>query len=162
MRRKGEERFRRTSMSLGTFGAIMGFAAELAKQAEDQYRALATNAKGSGLKEALEALSAEEVKTHALMMRARRENVTEMILEPVSGLRREDYEMDLRVSDHSEDADIIRTALILEERGKKFFQDASARVPLPEVARILQRVAQKKEENLHRLQGLGLDKTLGT
>jgi rubrerythrin len=148
-------------MTLSTFGAIMGFAAELVKQAEGHYRALASDAKDRALKEVLEALSAEEVKTYALMMRARRENVTEMILEPVSGLHREDYEMDLKVPDHGEDAEIIRTALILEERGKKFFQDASAKVPLPEVARIFRRVAQKKEENLYRLQGLGLDKTFG-
>jgi rubrerythrin len=139
----------------------MGFAAELVKQAEDHYRALASDAKDSALKEVLEALSGEEVKTYALMMRARRENVTEMILEPVSGLHREDYEMDLKVPDHGEDAEIIRTALMLEERGKKFFQDASAKVPLPEVARIFRKVAQKKEENLRRLQGLGLDKTFG-
>jgi rubrerythrin len=148
-------------MTLSTFGAIMGFAAELVKQAEDHYRALASNAKDSTLKEVLEALSAEDVKTHVLMMRARRENVTEMILEPVSGLHREDYEIDLKVPDHRDDAEIIRTALILEERGKKFFQDASAKIPLPEVARIFRRVAQKKEENLSRLQGLGLDNTFG-
>jgi rubrerythrin len=139
----------------------MGFAAELVKQAEDHYRALASNAKDSTLKEVLEVFSAEEVKTHALMMRVRRENVTEMILEPVSGLHREDYEMDLKVPDLREDAEIIRTALILEEMGKKFFQDASAKVPLPEVARIFRKVAQKKEENLQNLQGLGLDKTFG-
>ena len=148
-------------MTLSTFGAIMGFAAELVKQAEDHYRALASNAKDSTLKEVLEVFSAEEVKTHVLMMRVRRENVTEMILEPVSGLHREDYEMDLKVPDLREDAEIIRTALILEEMGKKFFQDASAKVPLPEVARIFRKVAQKKEENLQRLQGLGFDKTFG-
>jgi len=148
-------------MTLSTFGAIMGFAAELVKQAEDHYRALALRAKDSTLKEVLEALSSEEVRNHALMMRARRENVTEMILEPVTGLHREDYEMDLKAPDHREDAEIIRAALILEERGKKFFQDASAKVPLPEVARIFRKVAQKKEENLQRLQGLGLDKTFG-
>jgi rubrerythrin len=148
-------------MTLSTFGAIMGFAAELVKQAEDHYRALALRTKDNTLKEVLEALSSEEVRNHALMMRARRENVTEMILEPVSGLHREDYEMDPKVPDHREDAEIIRSALILEERGKKFFQDASAKVPLPEVARIFRKVAQKKEENLQRLQGLGLDKTFG-
>ncbi len=148
-------------MTLSTFGAIMGFAAELVKQAEDHYRALALRAKDSTLKEVLEALSSEEVRNYALMMRARRENVTEMILEPVTGLHREDYEMDPKAPDHKEDAEIIRAALILEERGKKFFQDASAKVPLPEVARIFRKVAQKKEENLQRLQGLGLDKTFG-
>jgi hypothetical protein len=50
--------------------------------------------------------------------------------------------------------------MILEEREKKFFRDASSKVPLPEVARIFRRIAQKKEENLARLQGLGLNETL--
>jgi hypothetical protein len=148
-------------MTLSTFGAIMGFAAELVKQAEDHYGALALRAKDNTLKEVLETLSSEEVGNYALMMRVRRENVTEMILEPVSGLRREDYEMDPNVPDHGGDAEIIRSALILEERGKRFFQDASVKVPLPEVARIFRKVVQKKEENLQRLQGLGLDKTFG-
>ena len=31
------------------------------------------------------------------MVKTRRENVTEMILEPVTGLQQEDYEIDLKV-----------------------------------------------------------------
>ena len=52
-----------------------------------------------------------------------------------------------------EDAELIRAALILEEREKKFFQDASVKVPLPEVARIFRKMAQKKEENLGKTPG---------
>ena len=87
-------------MALTTFGAIMGFAAEMAKSGGRSIRAWPQRAKDHALKEVLEALSAEERKNHALMMRTRRENVTEMILEPVSGLHQEDYEIDLKVSDH--------------------------------------------------------------
>ncbi len=47
-----------------------------------------------------------------------------------------------------EDADLLRAALILEEREKKFFSDVSIKVPLPEVARIFRKMAQKKQENL--------------
>ena len=95
------------------------------------------------------------------MIKTRRENVTEMILEPVTGLQQEDYEIDLKVPEVTEDAGLLKAALMLEEREKKFFQDASSKVSLPEVARIFRKVAQKKEENLTRLQGLGLSQTLG-
>ena len=79
-----------------------------------------------------------------------------MILEPVAGLHQEDYEIDPKVLDPMEDADLLKGALILEERGKKFFRDASSKVPLPEVARMFRKMAQKKEENLARLQSLKL------
>ena len=149
-------------MALTTFGAIMGFAAGMVKEAEETYKALAEKAKDGGLKEVLEALSVEEGKNHALMVKTRRENVTEMILEPVSGLDQGDYELDLRGLDTGEDTGILRAALALEERGKKFFNEASAKVPLPEVARIFRKMVQKKEANLSRLQGLGLSQTLGS
>ncbi len=53
-----------------------------------------------------------------------------------------------------EDTGLLKAALMLEGREKRFFRDASAKVPLPEVARIFRKVAQKKEDNLTRLQRL--------
>ena len=147
-------------MALTTFGAIMGFAAETAEKVNEIYKTLFQEARDSGLRDILRALAEEEGKNHALMLRTRRENVTEMILEPVAGLHQEDYEIDLKVSDLKEDTGILRAAMMLEERGKRFFHDASSKVPLPEVARVFRRVAQKKEENLVKLQGLGLNQTL--
>ena len=76
-------------MALTTFGAIMGFAAEMAVQAEEIYKALAGMAKAPALKEFLEALSKEEAKNRALMIKARRENVTEMIAEVVASRKLE-------------------------------------------------------------------------
>ena len=144
-------------MGLTTFGAIMGFAAETAGKTEEVYKTFASRAKTQTLKEVFQGLAEEEVKNHALMVKTRRENVTEMILEPVTGLQQEDYEIDLKVEEVTEDAGLLKAALMLEERQKKFFRDASSKVSLPEVARIFRKVAQKKEENLARLQGLGLN-----
>jgi len=147
-------------MALTTFGAIMGFAAEITGQTGEIYRTLAQKAKGPTLREVLQVLSAEEGKSHSLMEKTRRENVTEMILEPIAGLHQEDYGIDLKVVDPMEDADLIRAALILEEREMKFFKDVSVKVPLPEVARIFRKMVQKKQENLTKLQGFALDQTL--
>ena len=146
-------------MPLTTFGAIMGFAAEMAGKTAEIYKALVQKAKDSTLKEVLQSLSVEEGKNYALMGKTRRENVTEMILEPVAGLHQEDYGIDLKMWDQMEDADLLKGALILEEREKKFFGDASSKVPLPEVARIFRKIAQKKEENLAKLQSLRLNET---
>ena len=147
-------------MDLSTFGAIMGLAAEITEQTEEIYKTLAQKAKGSTLREVLQVLSVEEGKSHSLMERTRRENVTEMILEPITGLRQEDYGIDLKVVDPMEDPDLLRAALILEEREKKFFNDVSIKVPLPEVARIFRKMVQKKQENVTKLQSLALDQTL--
>ena len=144
-------------MALSTFGAIMGFAAEIIGQTRDTYKALIEKAKNPALKEALQELAVEKGKNYSLMEKTRRENVTEMILEPITGLHEEDYEVDLKGLEQKDDANLLRVALILEEREKKFFQDASTKVPLPEVARIFRKISRKMEGNLEKLQGLGLN-----
>lgn len=138
-------------MALSTFGAIMGFASEMIGSSLDIYRIAIGKAIDPNLKETLQALLKEEEKNYSLMEQTRRENVTEMILEPITGLRQEDYEIDVKLSDHAKDVDLLKVALALEEKEKKFFIDSSAKVPLPEVSRIFRKIAQKKEENLSKL-----------
>ena len=147
-------------MVLSTFGAIMGFAAEMVGQTKETYEDLIGKAGNPALKETLRELAEEERKNRSLMEKARRENVTEMILEPITGLHREDYEVDLKAFEQKDDGDLLKIAMTLEEREKKFFQEAAAKVPLPEVARIFRKINQKKEQNLGKLQNLGLNQTL--
>ena len=147
-------------MALTTFGAIMGFAAERAGQTEESYGILVQKAKDSTLKGTLQFLLGESKKNRSLMEKTRRENVTEMILEPITGLRQEDYEMSLSLQDQMGDADLVKTALVLEEREKRFFHDASLKVSLPEVARIFRKIVQKKEDNISKLQSLGISQSL--
>jgi len=144
-------------MALSTFGAIMGFASEIVGSAMDHYQMAVEKAKDPVLKDTLKALLEEERKNYVLMEQTRRENVTEMILEPITGLHQEDYEIDLKLSDHANDADLLKVALAHEEKEKKFFNDSSAKVPLPEVARIFRRIAQRKEKNLSKLKSIGLN-----
>ncbi len=140
-------------MELGTFGAVMGFAAQLVTQSADFYATASAAAKNAELKTVLQALAADAQKDVATMEQTRRENVTEMILEPIAGLVREDYEIVLKTS--GADAEIVKTALRLEERDQRFFREASARVPLPEVAHVFRRIAQRKEKNVSRLRNFG-------
>lgn len=141
-------------MALTTFGAIMEFALEVVGETEEIYKILFQRVKHPVLKEALHALLNEAGKDRSLMEQARRENVTEMILEPITGLNRDAYHISLNVTDLAEDVDFLKTALILEERERKFFQEASSKMPLPEAARIFRKIAQKKERNLNHLRSI--------
>jgi len=143
-------------MSLTTFGAIMAFSFEMVRYALDIYRAAVQKAKDPALKETLEVLLQETKKHLVLMEQIRRENITEMILEPIHGLQRADYEMDITLSDQTQDSGLVKTALSVEEKMRKFFYEAAAKVPIPEVKKMFLKIVQKKEMNLARLEGLGL------
>ena len=143
-------------MTLTTFGAIMGFASEVIRQSELTYQSMVEKAKHPALKEALQVLLNESRKNHSLMEQSRREHVTEMILEPITGLDPEAYHLDLEISNSAEDVHLFKTALMIEEREKRFFQDVSSRVPLPEVAKMFRKISQKKEKNIDRLRSLRL------
>jgi hypothetical protein len=138
-------------MALSTFGAIMAFAGKIVTQTEDAHKLMAPKTNNTLLKEALQILLTEADKNRTLIEEARRLYVTEMILEPVTGLRLEDYDMDIQISDKGRDVDILEIALILEKRERGFFQDASSRIPLPEVARFFRKIMQKKDKNIARL-----------
>lgn len=143
-------------MPLSTFGAIMEFASEMIGRTKDIYKTAIEKAKDPVLKETLEALLEEGRKNYSLMEQTRRENVTEMILEPITGLRQEDYEIVLKLSDDAKDADLLKMALVLEENEQSFFYVSSTKISLPEVSRIFRRIAQKKEKNLTKLKSIGL------
>jgi len=147
-------------MALSTFGAIMGFAAEMVQQTETCYKTMVQKARDPILSEVLRGLLEEEGKNYSLMERTRRENVTEMILEPIAGLDQGDYEIEMKGMDQTKDADLLKIALILEERERRFFSEVSGKVPLPEVGRIFRKMAQKKERSLAKLKTLGLNQFL--
>ena len=143
-------------MSLTTFGAIMAFSFEMVRYALDTYSAAVQKAKDPALKETLEVLLQETKKHLVLMEQIRRENITEMILEPIHGLQRADYEMDITLSDQTQDSGLVKTALSVEEKMRKFFYEAAAKVPIPEVKKMFLKIVRKKEMNLAKLEGLGL------
>jgi rubrerythrin len=144
-------------MALSTFGAIMGFAAEMVQQTVTFYKTMVQKAKDPILREALKVLLEEEEKNYSLMEKTRRENVTEMILEPIAGLDQGDYEIEAEGMDQTKDVDLLKMVLTYEERERRFFSEVSDKVPLPEVGRIFRKVAQKKERSLAKLKTLGLN-----
>jgi acyl-CoA reductase-like NAD-dependent aldehyde dehydrogenase len=129
------------SMQLGTFGAIMGFAIELETQAESFYKQASTAFPQRRL---LSQLYRGARKRSGRMERTRREGVAEMILESISGLDSQDYQIEL--SDCQTLIDWVNQA-----NGQCFYQDAAAKLPIDEVARILSRMASENEWHLTEL-----------
>ncbi len=141
-------------MGLTTFGAVMGFAAAMVKRSVEVYTSCIDRVNDPVLRESLQGLLEEEKKNVALMEQTRRENVTEMILEPITGLDEQHYGMDMEVPAPVRDVDLLEIALSFVENEYHFFSDAAGRVPLPEVARTFRKAAQKKERTLERLRSL--------
>jgi hypothetical protein len=141
-------------MELGTFGAVLGFASDVLGQSAEFYGSASDRAKASELKQILAELQDRAKKDRAAMEQARREYVTEMILEPIAGLHREEYEVALGDLAQGVDSEILKSALLLEERDQRFFRDSSAKLPLPEVARLFRKVATRRLENLAKLRAL--------
>ena len=126
-------------MELNTFGAVMGFAVDYEHRAGEWYGRAAAAAQGAELKTKLGELGEARAKRKKLIERVRRENVTEMILEPISGLDGAAFEVDGPVP--TGDAELLRLAMSREEKAEQFYLAASAKLSIPEVARIFKKIA---------------------
>jgi hypothetical protein len=118
-------------MELGTYGAIFKFAIEFEQGCAKFYREV-------GSDWATWATGAE--KRGARLDRVRREMVQEMTLEPLVGLRSEDYAVDWT----QRGIDAIRA---IEETGRRFYVDMAGHISVAEVARTFKKLAEEHETN---------------
>jgi len=119
-------------MELGTFGAILTFAMELEGQAAAFYeRAAEHDPAGPYHTRARQAR-----KRVVRLERARREGVSEMILEAIHGLSSEDYQVE-----PDPGAALEAQAALLEATAARFYRDAAAKIPIPEIERLFRRMA---------------------
>ena len=135
-------------MQLGTFGAILRFAMELESQAAAFYEAAAR----SDLADSFQEMARGSAKRLNRLERARREGVSEMILESIEGLDSSSYQMELTA-----DADTgqrLQQAVALEETTSRFYQDAAAKMPIQEIVRLFHRLADENVQRQGKLAGL--------
>lgn len=135
-------------MELATFGAIMTFALAL----EGQAAAYFDEAARGDLQELFEDLAKNARKRAVRMERSRREGITEMILEPITGMNGDDYRVEL--SSDGDESELLDQAIGLVETSIRFYQDAADKIPVREVARTCQRMAKESEKQKAELQGL--------
>jgi hypothetical protein len=121
---------------LSTFGAILRYAIELEDGAAALYERAATAASEGTTGPALAALAKAHRKRQRDCERMRREQVTEMILEPIYGLQEDDWRVDMTLASGAASAE-------RERRLGAFYAQAATKVSVPEVARYLRRLAQE-------------------
>ena len=132
-------------MELSNFGSIMSFAAELEGADRAFYEAAAANPACGAYKDLMEAFARDEKKNEKNMLRARREHVTEMVLEPITGFTREPFISDHEITPQMTLEQIIAQALALEEKAQSFYSQAAEKTKgLTEISRVLAKTGKKR------------------
>ena len=80
-------------MELSTFGAVLAFAIEQEERLARFYQEAAERKDCGAARTVFQELARQNTKRRDLLVRTRQEQVTEMVLEPITGLRRADYEV---------------------------------------------------------------------
>lgn len=133
-------------MDLATFGAILSHALELEGRVAEFYK---EGAQGE-LEQLFNSLAKGSEKRARRAERTRREGVAEMILEPITGINSEAYEVELESADAP--GERLEQAIALETASERFYSDASEKIPVREVARTFQRMAKENRSRLKELQ----------
>lgn len=139
-------------MPLTNFGAILNFAESIEKEDTAFYQVACSTAEAD-CKEMFDRLTQEGKKHIAIIQRTRRENVTEMILEPIQDFERASYQLNIVDMEAKNTQALVAAAISLEERAVRYYTDAGVKMrALPEVARALKTLAKKRMKRLQQLE----------
>ena len=142
-------------MPLENFGSILNFAEQIESEDQAFYEILAANPACSEHKELFEGFAGDAKKNVKSIQRARRENVTEMILEPIRNFTRAPFCEECEGADRLSAGEALETAMRLEKRAQRYYSEAAEKIKSqPEVARALKTVGKKRQAHIDRLAGL--------
>lgn len=142
-------------MNLGTTGAIFTFALEREAKIGSFYSKYSVLISNSSLRDAFEILMKEHQKRDRLLNRFRRENVTEMILEPIHDFDSEPFDFEITAGDSPDDSSLQENAIRIEENSQSFFLKASEKTTfLPEVSDEFKRLSNKSEKQVSLLKSI--------
>ena len=142
-------------MSTVNFGTIFNFAEEMEGLDREFYVAAADNPACATYGELFASLAANCKKNIANAQRTRRECVTEMILEPISGLDLATFAQAPADAKTLDAAGALAEAQRLEERAGQFYASAAQRIKaLPEGAQGLKTSGKLRARNLKALEAV--------
>ncbi len=139
-------------MPLTSFGSILTFAEEIETQDSDFYSGAIDNPECAELKSLIEPFIKECKKNIVIVQRTRRENVTEMILEPIQDFVREPFCIKKEDANSMSAAKTLETMKIIEQRSLDYYTTASKKMKsLPEVANALRLLGKKHNARLRKM-----------
>ncbi|MFX0107724.1 MAG: hypothetical protein ACFE7R_05550 [Candidatus Hodarchaeota archaeon] len=134
-------------MELGTFGAVLKFAMDLETKALSFYGSATEVANDNSLASNFDSLFQRGEKRLKTLERVRRENTTEMILEPITGLNPEDYELEISITKSMSKENLQKIAVAIEDKLRKYYTDAATKIEfLIEAASVFEQLADENEE----------------
>jgi rubrerythrin len=134
-------------VELTTFGAVVKFALDIEAEVSDFYESASGVTTDPDLGKLLESLFHRGQKRVKTLLRVRRENVTEMILEPIAGLDSEVHKPVVVFPEGADDGVVRETAAVLETKLHEFYMHAAAKIDfLSEAAYALELLADANSE----------------
>lgn len=141
-------------MPLTNFGSILNFAETLETEDAALYAKLAEHDGCADIREILEQFIRDNKKNIQTAQRTRRENVTEMILEPIRDFTRAPY-VQVVADNELENLDAERALIISkrrEQNAERYYAEAAQKIKaLPEVSRALKTIGKKHTAHLKQL-----------
>lgn len=140
-------------MELGTFGAILTYAIDFEGKITRFFTAAAQSSAAGPAAPTFGQLAQEGERRLKVLERTRRECVAEMILEPIAGFRSEDFEV--KATAGGSGSDLLKQAAEVEVLAEKYYSIASQKVTVPEVSRVLKKMAKAHADQKAMLSGAG-------
>jgi len=134
-------------VELTTFGAVVKFALDIEAEVSGFYESAIGVTTGPDLGKLFETLSHRGQKRINTLLRIRRENITEMILEPIAGLDSDTHNLDTAIPEGADNGVVREIATALETRAHEFYMHAAAKIAfLSEAAYSFELLAEANSE----------------
>jgi rubrerythrin len=141
-------------MKLGTAGAILAFAIDLEARSAEFYQEAASLANDPAHGEVYLSLAEAKRERKRLLERSRREYVNEILLEPIDGLEASQHLAQTDLSSEKDPGVARQVAEALEANSRRLYLDAAELMVLPQIARVLRKLAQGNADHRLRLDSL--------
>ena len=142
-------------MPITNFGGLLNFAEEIEKQDMAFYESVAANPEMKAFCDMFQAFATDGKKNIAHIQRTRRENVTEMILEPISGFFRQPFVLEPGDDRKMDQAQILAYAQKMETRAIAYYTEGAVKIKaLPEVSLALKVAGKKRIAHSQKLSGI--------
>ncbi len=142
-------------MPITNFGGLLNFAEEIEKQDMAFYNSVADNQDMSDLCDLFQEFAKDGKKNISHILRTRRENVTEMILEPISDFFKESFVLEACDDKKMGRAQILEYSQKMEARAIDYYTEGAVKIKaLPEVAQALKLARKKRIAHTTKLSGI--------
>jgi rubrerythrin len=142
-------------MPITNFGGLLNFAEEIEKQDMAFYSSVAANPEMSDLSDLFQGFAKDGKKNIVHILRTRRENVTEMILEPIIDFFRKPFVLESRDDKQMDRSQILEYSQKMETRAIAYYTEGAIKIKaLPEVSQALKLAGKKRIAHTKKLSSL--------